>query len=153
MKVTRIVKLSKVRLLLMNTGMFHGTMFGMQSHFGERQGTGMGMLFGVHSFSSLAYALIPFPHPSHLFSLLPCPSGNHPTIQRKTKSSLPVQIPLKRPCFSSLDMVLNVALKWGHIGWTLAFKSPFSESNSLSKNQGKGSYRGRGNILSCRHNQ
>lgn len=64
-------------------------------------------------FSSLVWALGAFPHPSHLFALLPCPSGNHPTIQRKTKSGFYSQseFPVKWPCFSNLDTVLNVALK------------------------------------------
>ena len=42
-------------------------------------------------FSSLAFALSKFSHPSHLFSLLLCPSGNHPTIQKKAKSGFHCQ--------------------------------------------------------------
>lgn len=105
-------------------------MFGMQSHFRERQGT-RGMPLGFCCFSSLACALIAFPHPSHLFFLLPSPSGNHRTIQRKTNSILPIQIPLKWPCFSSLNIVLQVVLKQSYIGWTLASRSSFSVDQIL----------------------
>lgn len=46
MQVTRILELSKVRLLLMSTEVFHGTVFGMQSQgeTGNQDGHAVGIL-------------------------------------------------------------------------------------------------------------
>lgn len=123
MQVTRILELSKVRLLLINSGVFHRTHIWdavtLQAETGIQGRHAIGIL--LFFFSGLCSHCV-----SSSSSCVLSTSFSQWIIQRKTNSILPTQILLKWPYFSSLDMVLQFAPKQGRIGWTLASRSSFS---------------------------
>lgn len=126
---------------------FSGPTFRMQPHFKQRQRPRVGMPLGFCVyFSSLACPLSAFAHPSHLFSLLPCPSGDHPTIQRRTKSGFHSQskFPVKKPCF--LIWIQCFMLPWNKVMlaelWLLVAYSLWIRFHI--KKSGKGQLPGKG---------
>lgn len=122
MQVTRILELSKVRLLLINTGVFHRThvwdAVTLQAETGIQGGHAIGIL--LFFFSVLCSHCI-----SSSSSCVFSTSFSQWIIQRKTNSVLPTQILLKWPCFSSLEWYFSLPRNKGMLDepWLLGAHS------------------------------